>query len=244
MYKLLIFLGILIVFKLFLPQIKGWLGEKTVALFLMNLPKEKYCVIHDVMLPSKAGTTQIDHIVISIYGIFVIETKNYSGWITGNDNSEQWIKNMYGKKYSFRNPIKQNYGHVKALETLLELPFDSFIPIVVFSIDSTLKVKTNHKVVYTINLRRVIKSYTDVKFEKNDIERFKTKIIEANITSDRKEHVKNIHANIRRDKEMIQSFVCPKCGGNLVIRTGKHGTFLGCSNYPKCRFTTDENIIR
>ena len=63
---------------------------------------------------------------------FVIETKNYKGWITGSEYSDQWIKNMYGKKYPFRNPLKQNYAHVKALEEKLGVSEDKFIPIVAF----------------------------------------------------------------------------------------------------------------
>ena len=52
--------------------------------------------------------------VLSEYGIFVIETKNYSGWILGGEYSEEWTKNVYGKKYKFRNPLKQNYTHVNS----------------------------------------------------------------------------------------------------------------------------------
>ena len=101
------------------PIIKGWFGETAVAVILSRLNPEEYQTINDVIVKTKRGTSQIDHVVISLYGIFVIETKNYKGWITGTDYSEQWTKNMYGKKYKFRNPIIQNYGHVKALEEVL-----------------------------------------------------------------------------------------------------------------------------
>ena len=122
------------IYRLFLPTIKGWFGEKTIALFLSRLPKSEYTVLGDIMLSTETGTTQIDHIVVSLYGIFIIETKNYKGWIFGNEQSTQWIQNLYGKKHCFMNPIRQNFAHVKAVEARLEqytgVPI---IPIVAFS---------------------------------------------------------------------------------------------------------------
>lgn len=56
----------------------------------------------------------IDHVVISKYGVFVIETKNYRGWIIGNEKSEYWTQVIYKRKERLYNPIKQNYGHIKA----------------------------------------------------------------------------------------------------------------------------------
>ena len=95
----LIFIILCVLFVFFKPQIKGWFGEKAVSSILAMLNKDEYKVINDVMLNTEHGTSQIDHIVLSLYGIFVIETKNYKGWITGSEFSEQWTKNMYGKKY-------------------------------------------------------------------------------------------------------------------------------------------------
>lgn len=89
-----IFLVALIVFCIVLaiyrPQIKGYIGEKAVANRLSGLPTQSYIVLNDIMLlPTSYGTTQIDYIVVSVYGIFVIETKNYKGWIIGNEYGEQ-----------------------------------------------------------------------------------------------------------------------------------------------------------
>ncbi len=70
----------------FLPKIKGFLGEASVATMLSTLPKEEYRVLNNIMLKTERGTTQIDHIVLSLYGVFVIETKNYKGWITDLHN--------------------------------------------------------------------------------------------------------------------------------------------------------------
>lgn len=229
----------LILLKLFLPQIKGWSGEKAVATLLATLPQEEYRVVNNVMLKTEAGTSQIDHIVVSVYGIFVIETKNYKGWIIGSEYADQWTKNMYGKKYAFRNPIKQNYGHVKGLENFLGLPFEVFVPIVAFSSGAELKVNVRSHVIYMANLIQVIQRYKVVKFKRNELDVIVNKITKANINTkeNRKQHVQAIRTNIEIETQKVQASICPKCNGTLVRRNGKYGMFWGCSNYPKCKYT-------
>jgi hypothetical protein len=72
------------------------------------------------VLPSQGSTTQIDHVLVSVYGIFVIETKNMKGWIFGDERSAQWTQSIFGKKSRFQNPLRQNYRHVKALAEFSE----------------------------------------------------------------------------------------------------------------------------
>ncbi len=234
---LLIIFGIVI--RLLTPVVKGWFGEKIVASILSGLPNNEYIVLNNIMLRNNYGTTQIDHIVVSIYGIFVIETKNYKGWITGSEFSDQWTKNMYGKKYNFRNPLKQNYAHVKALEGLLNLSDDMFIPIVAFSWNTDIKVKTSKPVVYISQLKRIILSYQQVKFQINELQGIVSIIVGSNIDSkeNRKEHISNIRYKVRENDTKISNNICPRCGGTLVKRNGRYGSFTGCSNYPKCRYT-------
>lgn len=109
---------LLVTFKIWMssPKNIGKFGEKRVARKLDWLSKE-YTTLNDILLPTHYGTTQIDHIVVSPYGIFVIETKNYKGWIFGHENSEEWKQSLLGKKrfwgwsseqHKFRNPIRQN----------------------------------------------------------------------------------------------------------------------------------------
>lgn len=239
MELIIIILALSFVFAIFQEKIKGILGEKAVARNLSGLPANQYKLLNDIMLKTEYGTTQIDHIVVSIYGIFVIETKNYKGWITGSEYGEQWTKNMYGKKYSFRNPIKQNYAHVKAMEKKTGLAESDFIPIVAFSRNSEIKVKTSKPVVYIGQVKRVIQSYHEMKFSEGKIEEIANNILSANITSKdaKKQHVKQIKTEVNNQKNMISNNICPKCGGTLIKRKGKYGTFIGCSNYPKCRYT-------
>ena len=155
--------------KFLTPKIKGYLGESAVTNILLKLPSDRYRVLNNIMLPTDNRTTQIDHVVVSLYGIFVIETKNYKGMISGGEYSETWTNHLNGKKYTFRNPIKQNYGHVKALEQLLGLTDKCFIPIVVFSLNANVKVKSSNLVIHTNKLKHCIESYNEEQFQLNEV---------------------------------------------------------------------------
>ena len=104
------------------PLFKGWFGEKRVsAEASRRLPPEQYRAFHNVTLPDGTGTTQVDHIYVSRFGVFVVETKNMAGWIFGDAKQRQWTQTIYRKKTRFQNPIHQNYKHLKTLEALLHV---------------------------------------------------------------------------------------------------------------------------
>src|SRR5690606_19184571 len=86
---------VLILRRIFRVKIKGFIGEKTTSSILYFLDKSKYKVINNIVIEAYGKTTQIDHIVISDFGVFVIETKNYKGWILGGENSEYWTQVIY-----------------------------------------------------------------------------------------------------------------------------------------------------
>ena len=105
---------LLLILRLNMPKIKGSVGEAKAARQLSKLDREEYRVINDILVTSHGHSSQIDHIVVSRFGIFVIETKHYKGWIHGGENSEYWTQSIYNHKNKFRNPIKQNAGHIRA----------------------------------------------------------------------------------------------------------------------------------
>ena len=201
-----------VVFRILQPRIKGYLGEKSVATILSLLPSDKYKIINDLLIEVDGRTIQIDHLVVSIYGIFVIETKNYKGRITGSDNSDYWTKNMFGNKYTFYNPIRQNKSHVLALSKQLGFSLNKFIPIIVFSNGAELKVNTTHNVIYTTQINRVIKEYSEIKFSETDIQKLYDKISLLNIVSPevRKQHVLEIQNTIATKRHLIQQGNCPR----------------------------------
>lgn len=126
---------------------KGKIAEKIVYHKLMQIPEE-YHVIDDVLFMSNGRSTQMDHIVVSPYAVFVIETKGNKGWILGGENSEYWTQIIYKRKSTFYNPIQQNNGHIRFLKFLLkDLGYIPFVPIVVFNNEADLKVNVNNHIV-------------------------------------------------------------------------------------------------
>ncbi|WP_295334339.1 NERD domain-containing protein [Flavobacterium sp.] len=240
LFLLLIFIALLFVVNFYKAKIKGTIGEQTVALYLHSLDKKKYKVLHNIVLESDGYTTQIDHIVISDYGIFVIETKNYKGWIFGNEEAQYWTQVIFNHREKLYNPIKQNQGHIKALKKCLpEFPNLIYTSIIAFSSRATLKVHTTTKVVYTARLTRTIKRYSVNNLPATEKEAIVEKIKAANsiATFDKRKHIKSIQQRIEQNEALKRKEKCSKCGGILVMRQGKFGIFLGCTNYPKCTNT-------
>lgn len=219
-------------------QRKGKRGEKTVSLILETLP-DCYLTFNDYYFSVDGHSVQIDHIVLSPFGIFVIETKNFKGWIIGAETSEYWIKNYYGNKYKFRNPIKQNLSHVLALKKILGVPQEKIIPIVVFTSKADLKCSVHTPVLYTYQVKKFILSVKDQLFTGDEVSYFAQKLQCVNITDDKRHQRHTIETQnyVLKKETLIQNRICPKCKGQLVERNGKYGSFLGCSNYPRCRFT-------
>jgi predicted RNA-binding Zn-ribbon protein involved in translation (DUF1610 family) len=239
-YFILIVSVIIIIFwRLYIPKIKGIIGEKSISSILYLLDKSKYSVINNIVLERDTKTSQIDHVVISDFGIFVIETKNYKGWIVGNEKSEHWTQVLFKRKQRFYNPIKQNMGHINVLKTYLsKYPSINYIPIVVFLSKSDIKVKTTYNIINSRQLIQTIKKYNEINLEQREKEDIYKIINEANLvdTYDKTEHIKSIKKLIQKRKRDIQDNKCPQCGEKLVLRNGKYGKFLGCTSYPRCKF--------
>ena len=116
-------------------------GEELVARTLQRYFKtEDYHLLNHITLTHRGGTTQVDHILVSRYGVFVIETKDYTGWIFANPEQDTWTHVTFTDKFKFQNPIYQNYGHVRAVEELLDfVPFNPIHSAVVFVGDAEFK---------------------------------------------------------------------------------------------------------
>ena len=219
---------------------KGKRGEKKMAALLAFLPEKDYRVINDLLIQSNGRSTQIDHVVVSVYGIFVIETKYYKGWIYGGENSEFWTQNIYGNKYSLRNPLWQNQGHVRAVERLIG--GSGTVPvynIVAFSWQASLKVDESLPVMYWRNVVPYIRHHREPCLTENRAMEIYNTLLSANVTdrSARKEHVSSVKRNQVRRDTAVANGKCPRCGGNLVLRNGRYGRFYGCSNYPQCKYS-------
>ena len=121
---------------------KGRFGEYCTYLKLRDLEEQGGKFLFNVYIPTPNGTTEIDLLMICRRGIFVFESKNYSGWIFGKESQQKWTQTLpYGRgshKEHFYNPILQNKGHLQALQNYIgaEVPLWS---IIVFSERCTLK---------------------------------------------------------------------------------------------------------
>ena len=142
---------------------KGKVGELIVMTRLRKgLPEDEYEILNNIYLPTENGTTtQVDHVVVSRFGVFVVETKNYSGWIFADASSKVWTQTIYRTKSTFQNPIRQNYRHVCAIAENLGLPKDYIRGVVAFTGDCEFKTPMPEGVVYSRRLADYIKSFSD-----------------------------------------------------------------------------------
>lgn len=213
------------------------MGEFWVKLELRKLPKDKYVVLNDIMIKDEKGTHQIDHLVISKFGIFVIEMKNYYGLIKGKEFDNKWCQYLGKNKSYFINPIHQNFGHIKSLSNLLKLDDKYFISIICFSNQAKVDVKSSSIVTQVDYLKDEILKYEELLVD-NDIKELSNIIISNNIEDKflRKQHMKDVCIKINNNRDLENNMICPKCGSELVERNSKYGKFIGCSNYPKCKY--------
>jgi hypothetical protein len=193
-----VILAIMVLAKRSHTRIKGVAGERRVRKILARLP-EPYKVINDLLLETERGTSQIDHTVLSPHGIFVLETKNYGGWIFGDEHAEYWTQVIYNTKNSFYNPVRQNYGHVQALKEVLGSPSDvPYYPVVLFNDGCTLKkVNSVHPVIYEKQLMDLILDQKrEVALTGREIDRMYATLLAAHCHGKemRKQHIEDIRA--------------------------------------------------
>src|SRR5438445_9191178 len=99
-----------------------------------------------IILPTSRGSCEIDHLIVSPFGLFVIENKDRSGWIFGEESDRNWTAVHFTNKYAFQNPLHQNYGHVKALQELLGIGASKIHASVVFRGSFLVKSTIQHNV--------------------------------------------------------------------------------------------------
>lgn len=217
-------------------------GESRVNTGLSShLDEKTYRLIEDVTLPVGDGTTQIDHLVVSPYGIFVVETKDMTGWIFGKPDDARWTQVTFRDRYRFQNPIRQNYKHVKTVQELLCLSRLQVIGVVAFVGDSEFKTPMPPAVVQGVSrLVEFIWSKRAIVIDEDDLPRLIEEIQAARLEPGRRTDIAHVQ-NVRR--QMVERShnlgACPLCGSVMVGRTNKSTgeRFLGCTRYPQCKGT-------
>ncbi len=245
---------------------KGRLGEYQIYKLLRKLEHNNARFLFNVYIPKENGeTTEIDVLLITEKGIFVFESKNYSGWIFGSENQKYWTQTLpqgRGKSHNerFFNPVIQNAGHIKHLKNIVgeDIAMHS---IIAFSERCTLKkidIKSEVKVVNRDNVPQAVADImTTAQSELLSNEKIqeiydKLYVFTQVDTAIKEQHIENINSKISvafKNQPIVElaeeNSKCPRCGGDLVLRVSKKGenagkSFYGCSNFPKCRYM--ENI--
>lgn len=222
----------------------GLLGETVISLAAwIKLDSDIYFKIDNVTLPlPNGGTTQIDHVIVSKFGIFVIETKNYKGWVFGSTNQAQWRQVLYGgRKFKFQNPLRQNYLHIKTLANLLNLEEKYFHSVIAFI--GECEIKTQDELpenVMNQGMMRYIKTKQDVLFSSEQVQSIYQAIKHSRLDDTLQTRME--HKEFIRNKQQSDSNnpKCPSCQSLMVKRVAKTGSnagkeFWGCSQFPRCR---------
>lgn len=184
------------------PGLKGARGERRVKrLIERRLNPAIYREFSNVTVQIDGGTTQIDHIYVCPFGVLVIETKNISGWIFGGKNQAQWTQTIYRNKARFQNPLRQNYLHIKALESLLGLPTGCFKSIIVFAGDCTFKTEMPDEVRTTSDLIEYIHSIDTRIFSDAQVNEICDRIRSVRLEPTRQVHRDHVADLKRRHRE-------------------------------------------
>lgn len=219
-------------------QFTGWFGElKTVVATRIFLRSSDYVDLNDVTIRTRRGTTQIDHVIVSRYGVFVVETKSMSGWIFGREDDPFWTKTNRGNKLRFQNPIHQNASHVRALSSVARIAPEKMHSIVLFRGNCSLKTPMPPNVL-TGGYIAYIRSKTQVLFTEDEVKRIVASIKAVMLPRTHATHLQHV-THLKQRFESTTT--CGRCGHPLVLRTARSGSnagkqFLGCSQYPSCRY--------
>lgn len=239
------------------PEAIGKDGENLIASKLgwINFWGYHGMMLQNVYIPKRNGdTTEIDLLYITEKGIFVIESKNYSGYIFGSESNKLWTSTYYAgktwlgrrkiEKHHFYNPVWQNKAHIKYLREFLiniNIPMYSLI---VFSDHCEFKNITitspNVYICHRSGMNNCMKGIWKSSHEnipQETIEKIYNKLAPLTIKdkAGKQAHIKSIETKFNSTE------VCPWCGNKLVLRTASSGKytgkqFYGCTGYPKCKY--------
>lgn len=248
------------------PSFKGWIGERRLHRELMLLPAERYRVLDNLTLPTEDGSTQIDHVVVSPHGIFVIETKNYDGWIFGKAYDKKWTQKIYRRSHAFQNPLRQNHKHLRTLAELVEVDERALFSLVVFVGRAEFKTAMPPNVVKLDGCRAAIEENTATLLDQAEVTRVLARIQSGRLEPNWRTHAAHVrHLKEKHGAGAVPSAppaapaapvvpmttdapaaaaACPRCGATLGILTYKTGpklgrSFHGCVRFPACTYRLD-----
>lgn len=177
-------------------------GEQEIAHILAEgLSYKDYFIFNNLTIPSDHnGSSQIDHLVVSKFGIFVIESKDYKGWIFGNKDQEHWTQSLPGgnNKFQFQNPIRQNWSHIMSLKALFpSVHENAFQSIVVFTDSCEFKTDPIENVVHSEDIVGCIQKHTEPRLSEENLHLILGKLLYVCQTADisHEQHLENLHVS-------------------------------------------------
>jgi len=205
----------------------------------LRLDKYQYWALHNVTIPTRDGTTQIDHIFVSTFGVFVVETKNYKGWIFGGEHQPTWTQKIYKQSFKFQNPLRQNYLHTQTLQDRLGIGPEAIHSVIVFVGDCEFKTLMPPNVCIGGAFVGYIKSKQVPVLPKEQMKQAYAAIQAGRLTpslATSRQHRQHVQQKSAIDTPRL----CPKCGSPMVERVAKSGArvgnpFWGCYRFPACR---------
>jgi len=223
--------------------IKGWIGEaKSKVSQKVFLDSKQYHTFNGILVKTGSISTQIDHAIVSKYGVFVVETKEKAGWIFGSAHDNLWTQVIFDSKVRFQNPLRQNYSHTRSLAEFLGIDHAKIHSLVVFWGDCEFKTPMPDNVVKGVyEYIGYIRSKKQILLTDEEVDRICKKF---RALKDDTTFMNNIDHVYSVKKRHTNKNICPKCGGNLLVRnahSGKRagGKFMGCANYPRCKYKRD-----
>ena len=229
-------------------------GKTRVFAILHKFNQEKYTILHYVYLPyvdMDGRTIDIDHIVVSVYGIFVIGVQNLKGCLIDTIEEEWWMQHVGNRAYQVPSPVLKNDIRVEAMQDFLmdeHFPKMPIYSIVAFPDETDLKVESgNATITRYAELRDTIQNcYTKEMIHPTAVKKIAETIEECTRlhATVAMEHMLDAMENDAREKSQIQKGICTKCGRPLVIRHGKFIDYYSCSGYPECNFTVDMEAVK
>ena len=199
---LFLYLGLALAFMVLVgvlrsPRFKGWAGEQRVQrLIRQRLNPLIYVDLHNVTLPTAdGGSTQIDHLIFSPYGLFVLETKNFQGWIFGTEKQREWTQQIFKKRSKFQNPLRQNYKHIKTLQELLGMESAHVHSVIAFVGDCEFKTEMPPQVTRGDGFAAYIQSFDQAVWSPEQMQMWLDKMEEVRLQPGRatdKQHVAHV----------------------------------------------------
>ena len=224
---------------------KGGGGEDAVA---DNLAEKGWfrvggLCLRNLYLPPPEGTAEIDLLYLTRKGSFVIESKNYTGWIFGREDQPEWTVSVYAgrdwlgrmktERHPLYNPIWQNAGHVRALEALVGEQTPLW-PVVVFTGRCQLEDVTWDSEEVSVcrleELPRVLRQTGRRALSRRQVRALYARLepYTRATRSQKRAHVRQVR---RIEREQAKPWGlpgrCPWCGAELVLRPARHGSNAG-----------------